>query len=191
MNRRTLVAGGVITVLLVGFGLYTVDAGGDVSDFGSWSIQVHNISFLSNHSDAVVSGTVQEIGEARWPTADGSRPATVTDDAIASIYRPVTVDIERVLAGEASGTVTVRVAGGTVDGHTYTDFDAPEFTRGEHVLLFLRRQGNHYVTTSARYGKMVISDDGLVHRDVPDESEDDPGFQETINVSRLAADIRR
>ncbi len=146
---------------------------------GLFSVQVLNVTDQARQSDTVVTGTVTDVGDAQ--RSDGDHP----------VIRPVTVTVDRVLVGSPGGTVTIHVPGGEVGGYGYHVSTAAEFTAGEHVLLFLRTEGDHHVMTSGSPSKYVIAEDGLVHRDVPDDVEDDAGFRETINVTVLARELGR
>jgi hypothetical protein len=53
----------------------------------------------------------------------------------------VTVEVQRALKGDASGTLTFTVPGGQVGGHRTFVGGAPNFLVGERVLLFLRADG--------------------------------------------------
>lgn len=62
----------------------------------------------------------------------------------------VTLAVERALKGEAAAdTVVVTQAGGEVGGRRVVIFGAPEYTVGERVLAFLRRQRDGSLETNA------------------------------------------
>jgi len=80
---------------------------------------------LADQAHWIVSGTVE------------SRRTVSGPDGPLTEYR---VQVERRLKGDLPGTVlAVRVPGGEEGGITYLAWGAPEFSIGEHVLLFLTR----------------------------------------------------
>lgn len=55
------------------------------------------------------------------------------------IFTHVTLKVLRSFSGNDSGTVVVRVPGGTVDGYTVQMHGAPEFKLNQNVVVFLDR----------------------------------------------------
>lgn len=100
----------------------------------------------ANESDIVVRGEVVHIGQAEYVPLRG-----------AEISHPVTVKVNETFKGEARGVVTFRVAGGTIPGvrgvHVST---APDFERGEKVVLMLQRSGKHHIVTGGEPGKYEV-----------------------------------
>ena len=54
------------------------------------------------------------------------------------IYTYTTFQVSRALKGAASGTITVKQAGGSADGYTQKVSGVRQFQAGEDALLFLR-----------------------------------------------------
>jgi hypothetical protein len=118
---------------------------------------------LADRSDAVVVATVRDA--AARVRADGS---IVTD------YR---FDIEEALKGSAAGTITVTEIGGTVNGRFTFISDSAVYTRGEHVLVFLKKRSDGtYFTSSMAMGKFsftrAANGETVVTRDVSELSND-------------------
>lgn len=86
-------------------------------------------------NDAIVLGTVTNLGPARWNTPDES------ERSLRMIFRPLDVRVEEVLKGDIKGaTVIVRHIGGQVGNVKYVRDDLPpleRLARGTQVLLFL------------------------------------------------------
>lgn len=105
-----------------------------------------DISLLTKYSDAIVIGTVQDVLPAQWGTPDGARPEN-PHDGYYHIYRPVLINIERVIKGKQQKQLYVQAFGGTIgQDSTSEDSNTPlfTFTKGERGLLFLSRPGDTY-----------------------------------------------
>ena len=88
---------------------------------------------LISNSDAIVIGKVTDI----LP----SRKGTLGQAEIEIIYTDVLVQTERYLYGDPeSEKIGIRVYGGRIDNLVMWVEDTPEFTLGEHILVFLVRQ---------------------------------------------------
>ena len=113
-------------------------------------VVARDISVYAEQSDAVVIGTVVEIGGAHW-----ARDHTM-------IQREVELSVEQTLKGDP--TVTRRqvvVEGGTVGERSVMVEDGVRFTPGERVLLFLGRNARDDLGVFAgAYGKYSIDDQG-------------------------------
>ncbi len=94
-------------------------------------------------SDKVVLGTVS-ARSSHW--GDDSR-----------IYTDILVYPDVTLKGSEDGAVVVQALGGTVGDTTMTVSDGPEFPAGERFILFLRREGSHFVVTGRAAGSIAIS----------------------------------
>lgn len=96
-------------------------------------------------SDLVVVGTVGKLSDARWSTPDGKAPPDAgRGHPEFFIYRTAAVDVETVLAGNASvRSVPVTVFGGQADGIVMEASDiGPDLKKGDRVILFLNRPGH-------------------------------------------------
>lgn len=77
-------------------------------------------------ADVIVVGAVVEV-----------RSTFTSERAIESF---VTVDVSETIKGTPAGTVTFRVPNGTVGRYRRITVGAPEFARGDRVVIFLRAQ---------------------------------------------------
>ncbi|MFB6213066.1 MAG: hypothetical protein ABEJ07_00670 [Candidatus Nanohaloarchaea archaeon] len=115
----------------------------------------------ANESDLVVHGEVVYIGQAGYIPLRGTE-----------ISHPVTVRVNETFKGEARGSVTFRVAGGTIPGvrgvHVST---APDFERGEEVVVMLQRSETGYMVTRGEPGKYEV----VNGRNCPGPGRKEPG----------------
>lgn len=109
-------------------------------------IQVLSFEKLTLISDMVIDGTVLRA-EAHW-----------TPD-----HQGVYTDIDILVADPVVGTatagrvVTVRQAGGELDGMAFTFVGMPVFKVGERVLLFLQEIQGLRIVVGLKQGKLPIS----------------------------------
>jgi len=152
-----------------------------VEETSIFSAQVSNLTHLQNEADLIVEGRVVEIGDAEWDTPTGSRPENVSREDVTEIHREVRLDVTRVLKGEPRETVNVRVSGGKTSTYDLRDSSAPNFTKNEEVILFLREYQGEFIVYGGENGKLQA--DQIVERNVFEE------FQSTVNTTRLADEI--
>jgi hypothetical protein len=93
---------------------------------------------LAVASDKVVLGTV------------GVKSSYWGDDA--HIYTEILISPDVTIRGAEEGLVVVRSLGGTVGDTTMTVADGPEFRAGQHVVVFLKREGDHFVVVGRAAG---------------------------------------
>jgi len=98
---------------------------------------------LAASSDKVVLGTV------------GVRSSHWGDDA--HIYTDVLVYPDVTVKGADEGAMTVEVLGGTVGDTTMTVSDGPELSEGQQVVVFLKRESNHFVVMGRSAGSLPAS----------------------------------
>lgn len=84
---------------------------------------------MVRQAESIVQGRVIEV-ESFW--SEGGE----------LIISEATVEVDEVLLGEATATVTVRTFGGEVGGIVVEAHGFPVFERGEHVILFLNREAS-------------------------------------------------
>jgi hypothetical protein len=77
------------------------------------------------------------------------------DDA--RIYTDVVLSPEVGIKGSDEGAVVVRVLGGTVGDTKMTVSDGPELDEGERVIVFLRREADHFAVTGRAAGTIRSS----------------------------------
>src|SRR3954469_25752139 len=97
---------------------------------------------LAAASDRVLLGTI------------GSRASHWGDDA--HIYTDLLVYPDLALKGTDDGAVVVRLLGGTVGDTTMTGSDGPELPDGERVLVFLKREKDHFVVVGRAAGAVSV-----------------------------------
>ena len=92
---------------------------------------------LATVSSVTFVGTFQRYDKARWSTSDGARPQDASPRSPAAIYRPARFDADMTVAGTApTGTIALRVDGGTVGCDTYVYDTAPTLVTGARYLVF-------------------------------------------------------
>lgn len=108
------------------------------------------IQKMSELATQVVAGTIEKM-ESTW-NHDHSR-----------IYTRVTMQVERVLSGQAGNRIVFRIPGGTVGDTTVMVSEMPHFRVGEDTVVFLRgTRGRLPSVLGGVEGKMPLSraDDG-------------------------------
>lgn len=186
----------VLPVLFYSFVIYEEPT--EIRDSPLFDVQMHNISHLSDGADTVVVGEVEDIGEPQWSTRTGEKPMHVTRND--EIYRNIHIKTEQVLKGEEKDELTIRVRGGERDNITYTAGESPEFEEGERVILFLTDQEDYYSIRGRQIGKMQISEDNKIEREVPSEYIENispdhtestpPEFREILNLDEITNEVQ-
>lgn len=165
------------------------------SDANATLIQVLSFEKLTLVSDMVIDGTVLK-SEAHW-TPDHQGVYTDIDILVAD---PV------VGAATAGRVVTVRQAGGELDGMAFTFVGMPVFKVGERVLLFLQEIQGLRIVVGLKQGKLPIVRDPetgalMARRDLSDlavisadgtskPGELDAGAVKPVDLRELKALIR-
>lgn len=91
-------------------------------------------------ADAVVIGTITEVGATRWSSADGRAPAGDGDGTGAiTMFR---IAVERVIAGNAPTTMTVWAPGGIIGCHSFSIDGVTRPTTGARDVFFLGESGS-------------------------------------------------
>src|ERR1700709_185571 len=90
-----------------------------------------NYDELAASSDKVLLGTVG-VKSSHW--GEDSR-----------IYTDVVVSPDVTIKGAEEGAVVVQMLGGTVGDITMSVSDGPELAEGESVVVFLKRERDHFV----------------------------------------------
>jgi hypothetical protein len=116
------------------------------------------IDSLARDADVVVVGRVTKI-------------ASYWEPRHASVFTRITLAVDEVWKGDGVGaTLVVRQVGGQLPGRHAWVFGSPEFTRGEKVLVFLRRMADGALRVVHLYqGKFSVVPDSetgeeLVHQ---------------------------
>jgi hypothetical protein len=100
---------------------------------------------LARKADTIVLGTVIQQ-ESAW------------DAQHTAIYTDVTLVVERVLAGTAEETVTLRVAGGSVGDIGMRTSNDAVFREGERVIVFLDTSAVPSTVVGLQQGKFTVKD---------------------------------
>ena len=98
-------------------------------------------------ADLIVLGRVREITSQESP--DRSAITTSVVFAVKEQWKGVKVS-----------TVTLRQPGGSVGEITQRVMEVPQFSVGEELILFLKKQkSGHYITVGGKQGKFTIKTD--------------------------------
>ena len=111
---------------------------------------------LERGGEVVVVGSV-EMADSGW-SEDGRL-----------IVTRITVKVDRAIKGGPRERVTFEVPGGTIDGQTLVASGAPQFRKGERVVLFLDRGGSveeRLGVVGWNQGRFAIERDPRTHRDL-------------------------
>ena len=100
---------------------------------------------LARKADTIVLGTVTKQKSA-W---DAQRTA---------IYTDVTLEVKRVLAGTPGKEVTLRVAGGSVEGIGMRTSNDALFKADEQVIVFLDTSAVPHTVVGLQQGKFTVKD---------------------------------
>ena len=109
-----------------------------------------DLATLTARADQIVNGEV--IHTEYFAIEDGR------------IYTRATILVTEHLKGEKSVEVEVTIPGGTVGETTMRMSEAPSFTEGESVILFLKNSGNRLAGWFQ--GKYVVVD-GIAYQSAP------------------------
>ncbi|PZR71843.1 MAG: hypothetical protein DLM73_14955 [Chthoniobacterales bacterium] len=105
---------------------------------------------LVSQAELIFQGTVTE-----------TRPQWTGEGAERHIVTYVTFKIEDSIKGAAGDTYTIRMFGGTVDGHTMEATDTPRFKVGDRDILFVENNGTQFVPlVGIMHGRFHIQDQG-------------------------------
>ncbi len=124
-----------------------------------------SVEDLARQADTIVVGTVTQQ-ESAW---DAQHTAIHTD---------VTVAVERMLAGTPGDIVTLRVAGGIVEGMGMRTSNDPTFQDGEQVIVFLDTTTIPSSVVGMQQGKFTIKDNLVTLAD------------ETVSLEECIATVR-
>jgi hypothetical protein len=116
-------------------------------EFLATSAQKLSLEQLVRQADLIVKARVQEISAQQPP--DPSTLATV-----------VALDVEEQWKGPKTSQVTLKQPGGSAGEITQRVMGLPEFSVGEEVILFLKKQPDgRYATVGGKQGKFTIKTD--------------------------------
>lgn len=132
------------------------------------TLQKFSLEQLAREADLIVRGHVQEIRSQEVP--DRQSIATVVNLSVAEQWK-----------GPRASTITVKEPGGSVGEITQRVMGAPQFSIGEEVILFLKKQADgHYATVAGKQGKFIIKIDSQTAKktveDLTGERQDESDF---------------
>lgn len=78
-------------------------------------------------------------------TVTGLRPQWMGEGAERHIVTFVTFSIDDPIKGALSGSYTIRMFGGTLDGQTIEVTDTPRFKIGDRDILFVEHNGTQFI----------------------------------------------
>ena len=82
--------------------------------------------------------------------------SVAVDRGEGSIWTETTLRVDRLIKGQAAGTITIAEMGGVVGERFTKIYGAPEYTEGERVLVFVRPENNgQYRTVDLFIGKFT------------------------------------
>jgi len=104
---------------------------------------------LVTEAETIFEGTVTGL-RSEW-TGEGANRHIVT-------Y--VTFKIEDTIKGTLGAEYTIRMFGGTVDGHTIEVTDAPRFKAGDRDILFVTQNGTQFIPlVGIMHGRFHVTPD--------------------------------
>jgi len=104
---------------------------------------------LVNDAEMIFEGTVTGL-KSQW-TGEGAERHIVTF---------VTFKIEDSIKGALGAEYTIRMFGGTVDGHTMEATDTPRFKVGDRDILFVEHNGTQFVPlVGIMHGRFHVQQD--------------------------------
>jgi hypothetical protein len=94
-------------------------------------------------------------------TVTGTNPQWAGEGNERHIVTFVTFKIEDPIKGALGDTYTIRMFGGTVDGHTMEATDTPRFKVGDRDILFVEHNGTQFVPlVGIMHGRFHVQDQG-------------------------------
>ncbi|MEY2500072.1 MAG: hypothetical protein QOI07_406 [Verrucomicrobiota bacterium] len=116
---------------------------------------------LVTKAETIFEGTVTGL-RSEW-TGEGANRHIVT-------Y--VSFKVEDAIKGATSADYTIRMFGGTVDGHTIEVTDAPKFKVGDRDILFVEHNGTQFIPlVGIMHGRFhVVADDNGANEKVTKDS---------------------
>ena len=119
-------------------------------------------------------------------TVTGSRSEWTGEGSNRHIVTYVTFKIEDAIKGAPGSEYTLRMFGGTVDGHTMEVTDAPRFKVGDRDILFVENNGTQFIplvgimhgrfhvqTDASGANEKIAKDNGATVADVAKLGEDE------------------
>ncbi len=131
---------------------------------------------LVTDAEMIFEGTVTAL-KSEW-TGEGNDRHIVT-------Y--VTFKIEDPIKGTIGADYTIRMFGGTVDGHTMEATDTPRFKVGDRDILFVENNGKQFVPlVGIMHGRFRVKQDEV---NAPESISKDNGAH-VSDIAKLGTDER-
>ena len=119
---------------------------------------------LVNEAELIFQGAVTNV-QSQW-TGEGADRVIVT-------Y--VTFKIDESIKGDAGSDYTIRMLGGTVDGHTTEVTDTPKFKIGDRDILFVEHNGSQFVPlVGIMHGRFHVQREKLSDREIVAKDDGSP-----------------
>jgi hypothetical protein len=133
---------------------------------------------LVTKAETIFEGTVTGL-RSEW-TGDGVNRHIVT-------Y--VSFKVEDAIKGASSADYTIRMFGGTVDGHTIEVTDAPRFKVGDRDILFVENNGTQFIPlVGIMHGRFhVVADHNGANEKVTKDSGATVAYPEKLGQDEVAA----
>jgi hypothetical protein len=129
---------------------------------------------LVAEAEMIFEGTVKET-KSEW-TGEGANRHIVT-------Y--VTFQIEDPIKGALGADYTIRMFGGTVDGHTMEATDTPKFKVGDRDILFVEKNGEQFIPlVGIMHGRFRVQQDEV---NAPESVAKDNGAR-VADLAKLGKD---
>ena len=110
---------------------------------------------LVTNAEMIFEGTVTEM-RSQWTGEETER----------HIVTYVTFKIEDPIKGAPGANYTIRMFGGTVDGHTMEATDTPRFKVGDRDILFVEHNGTQFVPlVGIMHGRFHVQQDDATARE--------------------------
>ncbi|CAG0993164.1 MAG: hypothetical protein MPEBLZ_02964 [Candidatus Methanoperedens nitroreducens] len=111
-----------------------------------------SVEDLTKEADVIVIGDIKDV-ESRW--SQGRTP----------INTYVMLSVENYIkGGEGQETLTIITQGGSKWGFTVWVEDAPDFTKNEKVLVFLKKAGREFSVAGWAQGKYIVENEEVLDR---------------------------
>jgi len=137
-------------------------------------MQKISVEDLTKEADVIVIGDIKEV-ESRW--SQGRTP----------INTYVTLSVENYIkGGEGQETLTIITQGGSKWGFTVWVEDAPDFTKNEKVLVFLKKAGREFSVAGWAQGKYIVENEDV--RDISGEKVSVKDFLRRVEDAKPSQD---
>jgi hypothetical protein len=129
---------------------------------------------LVDEAEMIFEGTVKET-KSEWTGAGADR----------HIVTYVTFKIEDPIKGALGADYTIRMFGGTVDGHTIEATDTPKFKIGDRDILFVEKNGTQFIPlVGIMHGRFRVQQDEV---NAPESVAKDNGAR-VSDLAKLGTD---